>query len=76
MASKNCLPFLILMKLSRGIISGILIAVFSLIGISGCYKRSTAPSYEFDTDEVVKIRDQLGARTAEKEFVNEEEEDE
>lgn len=43
--------------------------------MSGCYQRTTAPTYSFDEDEVETIRQQLGAKTSEKDYINEEEEE-
>lgn len=44
--------------------------------LPGCYRRTTAPMYESDASEVLRIREQLGVVTAEKTYENLEEESE
>lgn len=39
----------------------------------GCYYRTTAPSYDFNPSEVTRIRQQLGVKTSDQEFLNLEE---
>lgn len=52
-----------------------LFALMACLLLSGCYQRTTAPTYSFDIDEVETIREQLGAKTSDKEYINEEEEE-
>ena len=52
---------------------------FGIVGLTlsgGCYKRTTAPTYQPEDAEVIKIREQLGAVTPDKEYKNLAEEDE
>ena len=53
-------------------VAWVLILALTLFTV-GCYYRTTAASYDFDPSEVNKIRQQLGAKTADQEFVNQEE---
>jgi hypothetical protein len=50
----------------------LVLALSALTG--GCYKRTVVPGYSSNAAEVKKIRQQLGARTIEKEYINDEEE--
>ena len=41
----------------------------------GCYKRTVAPTYTSEATEVLRIRQQLGAKTVDQEYINEEDEE-
>lgn len=54
-----------------------LVPVLLLVGAAnGCYQRPVSSTYGFEESAVEKIRQQLGAVTVDKEYVNEEEEEE
>lgn len=54
-----------------------ILLLLTLLMSVGCYQRTTSPTYSFDQSNVERIREQLGAKTADKEYINEEpEEDE
>jgi len=53
----------------------LLFAVLACLLLGGCYYRTTAPTYDFDPNQVETIREQLGAKTSDKEYINEEEEE-
>ena len=63
--NKNLRPFFCLLLL-----------VLLLGGTTGCYERTVTAPYQSDDKEVIRIREQLGVTTADKEYTNVEEEDE
>lgn len=63
-----------MIKLVRTLFTSALI-LLPILASAGCYQRTTAATYDYDQSEVKKIREQLGAITADQEFTNEEEEE-
>ncbi len=53
----------------------LIFAVLACLLLVGCYYRTTAPTYSYDPNQVESIREQLGAKTSAKEYINEEEEE-